>query len=203
MSGEDEEITAVTPTGIKTNKSEYEFDIIVYATGFDAMSGAFDRIDFRGIGGEKLKEKWKDGPMTYVGAMVSGFPNLITLVGPQSGASSTNFPRAIEVAVDWATDLVMYLRKLKAVMNASPEAEEAWCEEAMASVQKFLLGRAKSWFNGFNSNVEDHDRFKPRPFIYYGGNPKYAARLAKIRDNGYEGIDIRPIEELQKTPELI
>jgi cation diffusion facilitator CzcD-associated flavoprotein CzcO len=89
-------IERVTAKGIRTSEKEYEFDIIVYATGFDAITGAYDRIDIRGVGGEKLRDKWADGPVTYLGMLISGFPNMIMLAGPQSGSASTNYPRGIE-----------------------------------------------------------------------------------------------------------
>ena len=85
-------IERITPTGIQTSDQHYEFDLIVYATGFDAMTGAFDRIDFRGSGGQRLADKWKDGPITFLGMMVNGFPNLLTIAGPQSGLSLHQLP---------------------------------------------------------------------------------------------------------------
>ena len=87
-------IERITPTGIRTTERDYDFDIIVYATGFDAITGAFDRIDIEGVGGQKLRDKWADGPITYLGMQVHGFPNMITLAGPQSGSASTNYPAA-------------------------------------------------------------------------------------------------------------
>ena len=106
-------ITEITETGIQTSAQHYDLDLIVYATGFDAMTGAFDRIDISGTNGLKLSEKWKDGPTTHIGVMTTGFPNLIMVAGPQSVSGSTNFPRAIEVGIDWISNLIEYARAKK------------------------------------------------------------------------------------------
>ena len=97
-------IERITPDGIKTSDAEYEFDIIIYATGFDAITGSFDRIDFRGVDGLKLKDKWKGGPQTYLGVMVEGFPNMFMLMGPHTALG--NIPRSIEYNVEWVTGLL-------------------------------------------------------------------------------------------------
>ncbi|MFX9604580.1 cyclohexanone monooxygenase, partial [Acinetobacter baumannii] len=94
-----------TETGLRTTARDYEFDIIVYATGFDAITGAYDLIDIRGIGGERLADKWKQAPSTFLGMLVHGFPNLLMPTGPQSASASTNFPRGIENGVNWCTNL--------------------------------------------------------------------------------------------------
>lgn len=188
----EEPIERVTRTGIETGKQHYPLDLIVYATGFDAVTGSFDRIDFRGRGGLSLKQKWRDGPVTYMATMVHGFPNLFLLVGPQSAGSSTNFPRAIELCVDWTTELLQHLRHSgKARMEPSEAAEEAWCQECMDTVNKMLLRKARSWFTGYNSNVEGHSGKKPRPYIWAGGTPKYRERLREVAEKGYQGFDLR------------
>ena len=99
-------IERVTPTGLRTSARDYEFDMILYATGFDAITGGFDRIDIRGRDGRRLKEKWEDGPKTYLGLQSEGFPNLLTLIGPHNAATFCNMPRCIEQNVDWVTDLL-------------------------------------------------------------------------------------------------
>ncbi|HBK11454.1 MAG TPA: cyclohexanone monooxygenase, partial [Gammaproteobacteria bacterium] len=100
-------IVRVTPTGIETSTDAFEFDVIVYATGFDAFTGAFDQIDIQGANGSRLRDKWAAGPITYLGATVSGFPNFLMLVGPQTAAS--NFPRGAELSVNWVTPLLEYM----------------------------------------------------------------------------------------------
>ncbi len=122
-------IEKITPTGIKTSDAAYEFDMIIYATGFDAITGAFDRIDIRGIGGQRLKDKWAEGPRTYLGLQVVGFPNLFTLVGPHNAASFCNIPRCIEQNVEWVSALLRHMQE-KALTRVEPTAaaEAAWTE---------------------------------------------------------------------------
>ena len=180
-------IERITPTGIRTSERDYELDIIVYATGFDAFTGAFDRIDITGTGGQKLRDKWADGPVTYLGLMVHGYPNLAMLAGPQIAA--TNFPRAIEVAVEWVTPFLEYLWEHgHRRFEADAEAEQAWHDHVVDMYAPFLLRRARSWITGYNSNVEGHEYGKTRYNIYNGGGPKYAARLGEVAGNDYEGI---------------
>jgi len=180
-------IEAITPKGIRTSDGERQFDIIVYATGFDAITGAFDRIEFTGSGGQKLADKWRDGPVTYLGLATAGFPNLLTLAGPQGASVSSNFPPNIEVGVNWATDLIRYLREHGLTrIEATREAESEWVEEIMASYEGALLTSTRSWFTGYNSNVAGHDRL--RYMIYLGGAPAYRKRLDAVASHGYEGF---------------
>ncbi|MGD8416341.1 MAG: NAD(P)/FAD-dependent oxidoreductase [Pseudomonadales bacterium] len=186
----DTPIEAITPNGIRTTDGERPFDIIIYATGFDAITGAFDRIEFVGTGGHTLREKWRDGPITYLGLASAGFPNLITLAGPQGASVSSNFPPNIEVGVDWAARLIGYLREHGLTrVEATPEAEDTWVADIMRSYEGQLLTRTKSWFTGYNSNVEGHDRL--RYMIYLGGSPTYRARLEEVAEHGYEGFSLR------------
>ena len=180
-------IEEVTERGLRTTEAEYEVDVIVYATGFDAMTGAFDRIDFIGVDGQKLREKWSDDPVTYLGLQISGFPNLIMLAGPQAGSGFTNFGRGVEETGDWTTALLAYAKEHGYTrIEATPEAEVAWGDHVKDMYDLVLLGRTKSWFTGYNSNVEGHD--KPRHVVYNGGAPRYRKRLAEVVANGYEGF---------------
>ncbi len=184
---EETPIAEIIPTGIRTTGGDYEVDVIVYATGFDAITGSFDRIDFIGVDGQKLADKWYDGPVTYLGVQTVGFPNLITLAGPQGGSNSTNFPRGIEAGVDWATDLYRYLSERGCTrIEPTPEAEAAWNQHVIDLYQGLLLRKAKSWFTGYNSNVDNHD--KVRYLIYNGGAPRYRRKLAEVAASGYEGF---------------
>ena len=101
-------IERITPAGIKTSDAEYEFDLIIYATGFDAITGSFDRIDIRGVDGRRLKDEWNAGPQTYLGVLVEGFPNMLMVMGPHAGLG--NFPRAAEYSVEWVTGLIRHAR---------------------------------------------------------------------------------------------
>ena len=183
-------IMRITPTGIETTDDAFEFDVIVYSTGFDAFTGAFDRIDIRGRGGRKLREKWSAGPVTYLGIAVSGFPNMVMLAGPQSAA--TNFPRGAELAVNWVTPLFEYMwQHGYRRFDVDERAEAAWCEHVQEMYQGLLIRKAKSWITGYNSNVDGHEYGKTRFNIYNGGGPKYAKRLREVAGNAYEGLRFR------------
>ncbi len=188
-------IETITSKGVRTadtdsfQGTEHEFDIIVYATGFDAITGAFDKIDFIGVDGQKLRDKWVDSPITFMGALVNGFPNLITLAGPTAGSVSTNFPRGIEIAVDWASDLLTHmLNNGQTRVEASAEAERAWTDHVREMYGFLLLRKAKSWFTGYNANLDRPQ--KPRYMIYTGGNPRYRKKLNEAAAAGYEGVDL-------------
>ncbi|ETW99888.1 MAG: monooxygenase [Candidatus Entotheonella factor] len=182
-------IERVTETGLRTSERDYDFDIIVYATGFDAMTGAYDHIDIRGVGGERLRDKWEDGPSTHLGIFVHGFPNMLMPAGPQSGSASTNYPRGIESGVNWCTDFLKYFWEHGCTRaEATLEAEERWTNHVKQMYSTMLMRKAKSWFTGYNSNVEGHEHGKTRYFVYNGGSPKYVSILKQVAENGYEGI---------------
>ncbi|MEZ5237103.1 MAG: NAD(P)/FAD-dependent oxidoreductase [Acidimicrobiales bacterium] len=184
---EETPIAEIVPSGIRTTERTYDVDVIVYATGFDAITGSFDRIDFIGSHGQKLRDKWADGPITYLGVQTVGFPNLITLAGPQAGSNSTNFPRGIEAAVDWATELYQHIAEHGYTrIEPTPEAEAVWTEHVKEMYQGLLLRKAKSWFTGYNSNVDGHDKI--RYLIYNGGAPKYRNLLQEVAEEGYRGF---------------
>jgi cation diffusion facilitator CzcD-associated flavoprotein CzcO len=183
-------IERITPAGIKTSAADYAFDIIVYATGFDAVTGAFDRIDIRGVGGQRLKDKWADGPRTYLGLQIAGFPNLLTLVGPHNAATFCNIPRCIEQNVDWVTDLVRYMRD-RGYRRVVPsvEAEDAWTEHVYQTAARMLFTQVDSWFMGINTNLPGKQK---RTFLLYsGGAPAYRERCDEVAGNGYEGFVLR------------
>ncbi len=183
-------IERVTPTGIQTSAGHYDLDVIVYATGFDAITGAYDKIDIQGVNGEKLAQKWVDGPSTYLGILVNGFPNFVMLAGPQSGSASTNFPRGIESGVNWITSMLEYVWEHdKTRLEPTPEAQEEWTEHVKKMYGMMLMRKAKSWFTGYNSNVEGHEHGKIRYFVYNGGAPKFVQKLSEIADAGYRGVD--------------
>ena len=184
-------IERITETGIRTSERDYEFDVIVYATGFDAITGAFDRIDIQGVGGEKLRDKWADGPITYLGMFVHGFPNLVMPSGPQSGSASTNFPRGIETGVNWTTEFLQYMWDHGYTRaDATAEAEERWTAHVVKMYSTMLMRKAKSWFTGYNSNVAGHEEGKIRYMVYNGGAPKYVQTVTDVAHKGYEGIEL-------------
>jgi cation diffusion facilitator CzcD-associated flavoprotein CzcO len=183
-------IERITPDGIRTSDADYAFDMIIYATGFDAITGAFDRIDISGRNGLRLKDKWADGPRTLLGIQIVGFPNMFTLVGPHNAASFCNIPRCIEQNVDWVTDLLRHMQRNKLTrVEASPTAEAAWTEHVHEMAERMLLSKVDSWMTGINSNVAGHQ--KRRHVVYAGGAPAYRERCDEVAAKGYEGFVLR------------
>jgi cation diffusion facilitator CzcD-associated flavoprotein CzcO len=183
-------IERITPAGVKTSDVEYEADMIIYATGFDAITGAFDRIDVRGVGGRRLRDKWADGPRTYLGLQIEGFPNLFTLVGPHNAATFCNIPRCVEQNVDWVTALIGHMReKGHARVEATAEAERDWTEHVHDTGRRMLFTQVDSWMMGINSNVAGKQK---RTFIVYaGGAPKYREKCDEVAARGYVGFTFR------------
>jgi len=181
-------IERITPKGIRTTEREHEFDIIVYATGFDAF-GAFDKIDIRGTGGEALADKWRTTISTFLGMMIHGFPNMLMPAGPQSGSASTNYPRGIETGVNWCTDFLGHVwAKGYTRFEATEAAEKRWTDHVTGMYAMMLMRKAKSWFTGYNSNVPGHEQGTIRYLVYNGGTPKYRARLLDVAEHDYTGI---------------
>ena len=183
-------IERITPAGIRTTAEEHAVDMIIYATGFDAITGAFDRIDIRGRGGRRLKEKWADGPRTFLGLQVEGFPNLFTLVGPHNAATFCNIPRCIEQNVEWVTALIAHMRARGHVrVEPTAEAEREWTQHVLDTGRRMLFTQVDSWMTGINSNVAGKDK---RTFIVYaGGAPKYRERCDDVAARGYAGFVFR------------
>jgi cation diffusion facilitator CzcD-associated flavoprotein CzcO len=183
-------IERVTPAGIRTTAEDHDVDMIIYATGFDAVTGAFDRIDIRGRGGRRLREKWTDGPRTYLGLQIQGFPNLFTLVGPHNAATFCNIPRCIEQNVEWVTALLAHMRERgHRQVEPTAEAEREWTQHVLDTGRRMLFTQVDSWMMGINSNVAGKDK---RTFIVYaGGAPKYRERCDDVVARGYAGFTFR------------
>jgi cation diffusion facilitator CzcD-associated flavoprotein CzcO len=181
-------ILRITATGIRTTAAEHPLDLIVYATGFDAVTGAFDQIDFRGVGGRTLRAAWADGPVTFLGLQTPGFPNLFTLVGPHNVATFCNMPRCIEQNVDWVSACIEHLSKAGATrIEASEAAAVAWTQHVHETVDRLLLSRVDSWFTGVNRNLPGKKR---TPLIYAGGLPLYRKRCDEVAASDYSGFVI-------------
>ncbi len=178
-------IERVTAKGIKTSDAEYEFDLIIYATGFDALTGAFDHIDFRGKGGRRLKDDWKGGPKTFVGMQVEGYPNMFMIIGPHTALG--NIPRSIEYNVEWVTDIIRHMKERGIDRaEATPEAVAAWTENVHACGVGLLSNEVDSWMTGVNRNVEGKTvRIIAR---YSGTAPDYRAWCDRVADGGYKEI---------------
>ena len=180
-------IERITETGIKTSDAEYDFDIIIYATGFDAITGSFDRIEFRGSGGQRLKDKWADGPKTYLGLQSAGFPNMLTIVGPHNASTRCNIPRCIEQNVDWVTALLRHARDHGYTrIEATPEAEAQWTKHIDELAAGMLYTQVDSWATGINANVEG--KTVRRILQYQGGAPAYRAYCDDVAQQGYAGM---------------
>ena len=178
-------IERITPAGIKTSDAEYEFDIIIYATGFDAITGSFDRIDIRGVDGVSLKEKWKDGPQTFLGILVDGFPNLLMVMGPHAGLG--NFPRAAEYSADWVTELIRFARDRGVTrIEATAAGADAWTDHVIASSEGLLFTEVDSWMTGINRNVEGKQ--VRRIMRYSGGHPAFRKRCEAAAADGYREL---------------
>ena len=183
-------IERITPSGVQTSDGAYAFDMIIYATGFDAITGAFDRIDIRGSGGQKLKDKWAHGPRTYLGLQIEGFPNLLTLVGPHNAATFCNIPRCIEQNVDWVTELIRYMQD-NDYQRVVPtvEAEDEWTEHVFETAKRILLSQTDSWMTGINSNLPGKQK---RTFLLYaGGAPAYREKCDEVAQNDYRGFELQ------------
>jgi cyclohexanone monooxygenase len=177
-------IERITPDGLIVGGEEYRVDSIVFATGFDAMTGALLRIDIRGRDGLTLKEKWAAGPRTYLGLGVAGFPNLFTITGPGSPSVLVNVIIAAEQHADWIMDCIDHLRAngLSAI-EALPEAEDRWVDHVNQKADETLYPLANSWYVG--ANVPG----KPRVFMpYVGGFATYDRICKDVVAAGYEGF---------------
>jgi cation diffusion facilitator CzcD-associated flavoprotein CzcO len=178
-------IESVTPKGIRTTDKEREFDMIVYATGFDAITGAFDRIDIRGVDGVSLKDKWADGPTTLLGIMVAGFPNLMMVLGPHAGLG--NIPRAIEFTSDWVTALIRYARERGLTrLDATPEGAKEWTDHVIATNDGLLFTEVDSWMTGINRNLDGKQ--VRRVMRYSGGHPAFRDRCDAVARGGYREV---------------
>lgn len=190
----DTPINRITKTGIVTNESNgdeklREFDYIIYATGFDAVTGAFDRINIRGTDGVALSEVWADGPRTFLGLQITGFPNLFTLVGPNNASTFCNMPRCIEQNVEWVTEFITYLRENgHHRVEPTEEAMADWGEHVQKTGDRMLFSKVNSWFMGVNSNIEG--RQERRFLLYAAGFPTYKEKAAEVVASAYSGFSI-------------
>ncbi|MBL8692039.1 MAG: NAD(P)/FAD-dependent oxidoreductase, partial [Rhodospirillaceae bacterium] len=177
-------IEALTENGVKVGGHEHAVDALVFATGFDAMTGTLNRIDISGRGGARLKDKWQDGPRTYLGLGVAGFPNLFTVTGPGSPSVLTNMLPTIEQHVEWIADCLVHLRDRGfREIEAAAEAEDAWVAHTSEVAGATLRVTCNSWYLG--SNIEG----KPRVFMpYVGGFPAYVRKCEEVAAKGYDGF---------------
>ncbi|WP_214403675.1 flavin-containing monooxygenase [Pseudonocardia lacus] len=184
VSVRDTPIERISPRGVVVDGHEYECDAIVFATGFDAMTGSLNRIAIRGTGGQLLRDKWAAGPQSYLGLGVSGFPNMFMVTGPGSPSVLSNMIVSIEQHVDWIADYLGHLQRAGIVRTeASPEAERDWVEHVNDLAAGTLLPTAASWYMG--ANIPG----KPRVYMpYCGGVGTYRDKCAQVAGDGYAGF---------------
>ncbi|ULE33283.1 flavin-containing monooxygenase [Mycobacterium sp. IDR2000157661] len=183
-------ITEITPTGVSTEAVHHDLDVIIYATGFDAMTGALTRVDIRGRDGASLADFWAaEGPYTYLGLAVAGFPNLFIVQAPGSPSAATNFVAALEQHVEWIGDCIAYMRANDLqTIEALPEAQREWIEHTTSLVEPTVLMHpsCNSWYNG--GNVPG----KKRMYMgYTAGIPEYRRRCDEIAEAGYTGFTLK------------
>jgi len=177
-------ITGITPDGVRTGDAEYQLDSIVFATGFDAMTGALAKIGIRGVDGLALRDEWAAGPRTYLGLMSASFPNLFMITGPGSPSVLSNMIVSIEQHVDWVTDCVAHMRSRQlSRIEPTRRAQDDWVAHVNEVAYGTLYPHANSWYMG--ANVPG----KPRVFMpYIGGVGAYRQTCADIAAKGYEGF---------------
>ncbi|WP_304442430.1 NAD(P)/FAD-dependent oxidoreductase [Sporosarcina sp. P1] len=191
-------ITCITPRGIQTADSEYELDIIVFATGYDAMTGPLFGIDIRGREGLSLRDKWQDGAdtRTYLGIANAGFPNFFMITGPESPSVLSNVPTSIEQHVEWIGDCIEYIRDhdLEAI-EAQQDAEKEWSRHCREVADSTLYSKVDSWYTG--ANIEG----KPRGFlIYLGGVDNYRNICDRVAAEKYGGFDLISSKAKETVP---
>lgn len=179
-------IEAITPEGLRTRDEAYTLDSIVFATGFDAMTGALLSIDIRGRSGMTLREKWADGPRTYLGVAIAGFPNLFTITGPGSPSVLSNMIVSIEQHADWIADCIAYLRTHeRKSIEASVDSENEWVQHVNEVGHATLYPLADFWYMG--ANIPG----KPRIFMpYVGGVGAYRQKCDDFAAKGYDGFTL-------------
>ena len=180
-------IERITPTGIQTTSKVFEVDLIIYATGFNAILGSYDRINIVGANGRILKDQWKNELSTFLGLQVNNFPNLFMIMGPH--ALLGNNPRSIEYNVEWITNLLKYMLKQKFTRaEATPEAVASWYSYVLDQGEGLLANQVDSWMTGINSNIQG--RQKRIIARYSGSQYSYRKRCNEVAENNYRELNL-------------
>ena len=181
-------IECITPNGVKTSDQEYKFDILVYATGFDGVTGAFDRIDIRGPNGVRLRDVWADGPRTWLGLQPDGFPNLLMVLGPHTARG--NIPRAIEHGVEFLAGLLRFMQRHNFTrVETRPEQVANWTETVIKASEPLLSSKVDSWQTGVNRNVSGKN--VRRVLGYNGNGVHYRRKCEEVAAGGYQEFAFR------------
>jgi cation diffusion facilitator CzcD-associated flavoprotein CzcO len=175
-------IVELTRTGVRTEDTEYPIDVLILATGFDAVTGPYFGIDIRGRDGVRLIDAWKDGPSAYIGLQTANFPNMFTITGP--GSTLGNLPITIETHVEWISDCIGHMRANDIrEIEADPDAEKRWMAQVTEQAEQSMLSKADSWING--ANIPG----KRRAYVFYFGHFGHFRRLCfDTAEQGYEGF---------------
>ena len=182
-------IAEITAEGIKTVDNFYDLDVIIFATGFDAVTGSLDRIDIRGKGGQLLKDAWADGPSTFLGLQARGFPNFYTLVGPHNGSAFCNVGVCGGLQAEWVTQMVTYMAARGLTFSEpSQAAEDAWTESVYADFARTLLAEANAWW--VKTTTKPDGSVLRRTLVYVGGGPAYRKRCEEVAYCNYEGFEL-------------
>lgn len=182
-------IEEITATGIRTAECFYDLDIIVYATGFDGVTGSLDRIDIRGRGGQTLKDAWIDGPSTFLGLQARGFPNFFTLVGPHNGSAFCNVGVCGALQAEWVTNMMAYMRERGFVLSEPDQAaEDEWTKSIYADFARTLMADTNAWW--IKTSVKPDGSVVKRTLVYVGGGPEYRKRCAEVAYADYAGFEL-------------
>jgi cyclohexanone monooxygenase len=188
-------IEEIVPTGVRTTERLHELDVLVFATGFDAMTGPLLGPEIVGRHGVALREAWAEGPRTYLGLAVAGFPNLFVVTGPGSPSVLTNMMVSIEQHVEWITDAIADMDAEGCTLEAEADAQEAWVAHVDELAAITLFPEGNSWYLG--ANVPG----KPRVFMpYLGGVAHYRSVCEEVASEGYRGFVRRPAPRVTPTP---
>ncbi|WP_420605514.1 flavin-containing monooxygenase [Novosphingopyxis sp.] len=181
-----EPLIGATENGIRTEKGEYDIDVLVFATGFDAVTGPFMRLDIRGRGGKTIQQHWEDGPASYLGLMVRGFPNMFTITGP--GSTFGNHAVTMEHHVEWIADAIEYMRENEiAAMEPSQESEDQWGRDLIDQVEKTVVSKGSSWWSGENIPGK-----KRRPLFSVASHKHYRKLCKTEAEGGYDNFEKEP-----------
>ena len=182
-------IKEIFENGVRTENNHFDFDILIYATGFDAITGAFERIHIEGLEGKLLKDLWSDGPVTYLGVLVKDFPNMFICMGPHSGLG--NYTRTAEYSVEWVSELIEYaLQEDKKKVETTEEGMDEWTDHVLSLGVGLLANEVGSWMTGVNRNLETKQ--KPKIMRYSGGHPAYREFCDKVKADGYRNVVFNP-----------
>ena len=183
----DTPIEKITPGGIVTTEREFEFDLIIYATGFDAILGSYNKIDIVGVNGRRLKEQWSEELSTFLGIQINNFPNLFMILGPH--ALLGNNPRSIEFNVEWITDLIEHMTAQNLTRaEATAKAVASWYQHVLEQGEGLLANQIDSWMTGINSNLDGRqERIVAR---YSGTQSTFRKRCNEVVEIGYTELNL-------------